>query len=159
MSPDPRAFRQALGCFSTGIVVVTVGEGEAAKGITVNSFTSVSLDPPLVLWCLGRHSSRYDLFTTPDKFTISVLAAEQQAIASRLAGAAECGVVGLALAATKNGVPGIAGALAVFECSREAMHEAGDHVIIIGRVTAFTAREDGAPLLYARGRYGELKGE
>lgn len=156
MPQDSRAFRSALGCFATGIAVITAGEGEAAKGITVNSFTSVSLDPPLVLWCLGSNSSRYDLFTKPEKFTVSILGAEHKSISDRLVSAADCGLGGIALTATDNGAPGIAGALAVFECTREAMHEAGDHVIIVGRVSRFSARDDGMPLIYARGKYRAL---
>ncbi|GAA0534555.1 flavin reductase (DIM6/NTAB) family NADH-FMN oxidoreductase RutF [Rhizomicrobium palustre] len=154
MTVDTRAFRKALGTFPTGIVVVTAGEGENAKGITVNSFSSVSLDPPLVLWCLGKNSSRYDLFTKPAEFTISVLAADQRSVSDRLACSADCSVAGLPIAKTENGAPAMEGALAVFECSREAMHDAGDHVILVGRVTRFSVREDGAALTYFRSRYG-----
>jgi len=154
MTFDCNAFRKALGTFPTGIVVVTAGKGADAKGITVNSFTSVSLEPPLVAWCLGKSSSRYALFTEPESFTISVLAAAQQAVSDRLAGGAGCSVTGLALTETENGAPGIAGALAIFECTRAALHEAGDHVILVGRVTAFTAQSEGAALTYFRSHYG-----
>lgn len=157
MSLDTRAFRRALGSFATGIVVVTAGKGEEARGITVNSFSSVSLDPPLVMWCLGKDSSRYDLFTKPTEFTVSVLSSEQRAISDRLAGSADCSLNGVEIAPTANGAPGIAGALAVFECSRAAMHDAGDHVILIGRVSAFSAREEGAALTYFRSHYGVME--
>jgi len=157
MDFDTRSFRKALGCFPTGIAVVTVGEGEAAKGITVNSFTSVSLKPPLVLWCLGKNSSRYELFTKPDEFTISILSESERAISTQLASGPDCALTGLPLVETANGAPGIGGALTILECAREAVHEAGDHIIILARVMTFTSREDGAPLLYFRGRYGALK--
>jgi Conserved protein/domain typically associated with flavoprotein oxygenases, DIM6/NTAB family len=160
MTHDARTFRKALGSFATGIVVVTAPDLDdpagPARGITVNSFSSVSLEPPLVLWCLGNHSGRYDLFTKPANFTISILDAGQKAISDRLAGSAECSVAGLDLSETENGVPGLADSLAVFECTREAIHQAGDHAIIIGRVTRFGFREGGAPLLYYRGAYGAL---
>lgn len=157
MDFDARSFRKALGCFPTGIVVVTAGEGAAAKGITVNSFTSVSLAPPLVLWCLGKTSSRYEIFTKPDEFTISILSDAERAVSDRLAGSSDCSLTGLPLVETANGAPGLAGALTILECQREALHEAGDHVIILARVLRFTSREDGAPLVYFRGRYGALK--
>lgn len=159
MSLDIRAFRNALGCFATGIAVVTAkGDDQAAeaKGITVNSFSSVSLEPPLVLWCLGKTSKRYDLFTKPDKFTISILSEAQRAISERLAVSTDCSLAGLPLVECENGAPGLAHALAIFECRREAMHEAGDHVILVGHVMRFEARDEGDPLLYFRGRYGAL---
>jgi flavin reductase (DIM6/NTAB) family NADH-FMN oxidoreductase RutF len=157
MEFDARSFRKALGSFSTGIVVVTAGKGSAAKGITVNSFTSVSLAPPLVLWCLGTASSRYEIFTKPDEFTISILSDAERATSDRLAGASDCSLTGLSLVETENGAPGLADALTILECKREALHEAGDHVIVVARVLRFTNREDGAPLVYFRGSYRALQ--
>lgn len=158
MDHDAVSFRRALGCFPTGIVVVTAGKGDAARGITVNSFTSVSLKPPLVLWCLGKSSSRYDLFTKPDEFTISILSETERAISTQLASGPDCALSGLSLVETENGAPGIGGALAVLECKREAIYEGGDHVIILAEVVRFTTRDDSAPLVYFRGRYGALAG-
>jgi len=157
MDHDAVLFRRALGCFPTGIVVVTAGMGVEAKGITVNSFTSVSLKPPLVLWCLGKNSSRYEIFTKPDEFTISILSDAERSASDRLAGSADCSVTGMDLVETVNGAPGLAGALTILECKREALYDAGDHVIILAEVVRFTSREDGAPLVYFRGRYGALK--
>jgi len=163
MSLDIRAFRKALGCFATGIAVVTAKEkGDKtaeAKGITVNSFSSVSLEPPLILWCLGKTSKRYELFTKPDEFTISILSEAQRAISERLAGSSDCSLAGLPLVECENGAPGLADALAIFECRREAIYEAGDHVILLGGVTRFEGREEGDPLVYFRGRYGALTGK
>ncbi|MDR3528804.1 MAG: flavin reductase family protein [Rhizomicrobium sp.] len=158
MDFDTVSFRKALGCFPTGIAVVTAGEGAEAKGITVNSFTSVSLKPPLVLWCLGKNSSRYEIFTKPVDFTISILSEAERAISTQLASGPDCSLTGLPLVEMQNGAPGIAGALTILECQRETIHDAGDHIIILASVLRFTSREDGAPLVYFRGRYGALMG-
>lgn len=156
MSFDTRAFRHALGCFPTGVVVVTAGPDAARMGITVNSFTSVSLNPPLVLWCMDRRSGRYETFTTSPIFTISVLANDHRSVSARLAKPGEHNLDGLALEATQNGPPGLADALAIFECAREAVHDGGDHAIIVGRVLAFRYRDTGAPLVFFRGGYRSL---
>jgi flavin reductase (DIM6/NTAB) family NADH-FMN oxidoreductase RutF len=156
MSFDSRTFRHALGCYPTGVVVVTAGAGRAPMGITVNSFASVSLEPPLVLWCMDRKSSRYRTFTTVKNFTVSILGSAHETVSVRLAKPGEHKLDGLSLVATKNGPPGLADALAIFECVREAVHDGGDHAIIVGRVQRFAWHEAGAPLVFFRGRYGAL---
>ena len=158
MTFDTRAFRSALGNFPTGIAVMTAASSEASHiGITVNSFTSVSLDPPLVLWCIDRRSRRYPAFAGATGFTVSILASGHQDVSSRLAGAGEHTLDGIALMATELGPPALADALAVFECTLESVQDAGDHAILIGRVLRF-ARHDGAgaPLVYYQGKYGAL---
>jgi flavin reductase (DIM6/NTAB) family NADH-FMN oxidoreductase RutF len=158
MSFDSRAFRQALGCFPTGIAVMTAVAQEASHiGITVNSFTSVSLDPPLVLWCIDRRSRRYPAFAQAQGFTVSILAAGHKAVSSRLATAGEHTLEDVELAPTDLGPPALKDALAVFECALESVQDAGDHAILIGRVLRF-ARNDaaGAPLVYHQGKYGAL---
>ncbi len=158
MSFDARDFRNALGCFPTGVVVVTAGSGRTLSGITVNSFASLSLDPPLVLWCLDRRSSRYRTFTTAENFTISVLCNGHRTISARLAVPGGYKLDGLKLTPTQSGPPAPAGALAVLECVREAIHDGGDHAIIVGRVLALAYRKTGKPLVFFRGRYGTLAG-
>lgn len=153
---DVCAFRRALGCFPTGVGVVTTLVGGLARGITVNSFTSVSLDPPLILWCIDARSSRSPAFTAAKAFTISVLAREHEMVSARLATPGEHGLDGLELVETALGPPAIADALAVLECTQETLHEAGDHTIIVGRVARFTWRKNGEPLVFFRGRYGAL---
>jgi flavin reductase (DIM6/NTAB) family NADH-FMN oxidoreductase RutF len=167
MTFDSRAFRSALGCFPTGIAVMTATSAPAADaartgdashiGITVNSFTSVSLDPPLVLWCIHRDSRRYQAFTEGPGFTVSILASGHKAVSARLAGQGEHNLDGIALITTELGPPALADSLAVFECARESVQVAGDHAILIGRVLRF-ARHDGAgaPLVYYQGSYGAL---
>jgi len=156
MSFDSRAFRYALGCYPTGVAVVTAGGGKSPMGITVNSFASVSLEPPLVLWCMDRKSSRYRTFTTAKNFTVSVLGSGHEAVSVRLATPGEHQLGDLALVATEAGPPGLAEALAILECAREAVYDGGDHAIIVGRVLNFTWHKTGAPLVFFRGRYGAL---
>ena len=152
---DARAFRDALGCFPTGVVVVTAeSEDRPPMGITVNSFASVSLDPPLLLWCVDRRSARFETFATATGFTISVLDATHRGLSARLARPGAHRLDGIALRPTKLGAPALSDALAVFECTREGSYPGGDHQILLGRVRRFAARRQGAPLVFFRGRYG-----
>jgi|1186.fasta_scaffold182488_2 4-hydroxyphenylacetate 3-hydroxylase, reductase component len=165
---DTKAFRDALGCFPTGIAVMTVAPVATATnsrevaeashmGITVNSFASVSLEPPLVLWCIDRRSRRYPAFAGAPGFTVSILASGHKAVSARLAGAGEHSLDGIDLVPTELGPPALAESLAVFECARESIQDAGDHAILIGRVLRFWHNDAaGAPLVYFRGRYGAL---
>lgn len=164
MSFDLRAYREALGCFPTGVAVVTA-PGPAADaanyqkshvGITVNSFTSVSLDPPLVLWCMDRKSSRHAMFGGAQVFTINLLGTEHKAVSSRLAKPGEHSLDGIDLIPTELGPPALADSLAVFECQREQSVEVGDHTILIGRVLRFSRPSQSAPLVYFGGKYSAL---
>jgi flavin reductase (DIM6/NTAB) family NADH-FMN oxidoreductase RutF len=157
MSFDSKAFRAALGCFPTGIAVMTAAGPDAHIGITVNSFTSVSLNPPLVLWCIDRRSRRYEAFAKAPGFTVSILAGAHKDVSSRLAGAGEHNLDGIALTPTRLGPPALAESLAVFECLLESVQDAGDHAILLGRVMHFAQNDSaGAPLVYFRGKYGAL---
>jgi flavin reductase (DIM6/NTAB) family NADH-FMN oxidoreductase RutF len=159
---DGRAFRAALGCFPTGIAVMTASSTTAPDetshiGITVNSFTSVSLEPPLVLWCIDRRSRRYPAFAGAPGFTVSILGSGHKAVSSRLAGAGEHSLDGIDLIPTELGPPALADSLAVFECALESVQDAGDHAILIGRVLRFARHDEaGAPLVYFQGKYGAL---
>ena len=167
MDFDIKGFRDAMGAFPTGIAVMTAAPAANAAnptkqemshiGITVNSFTSVSLEPPLVLWCIDRRSRRYPHFAQAPGFTVSILASGHRDVSARLARAGEHNLEGIALIATELGPPALADSLAIFECARESVQDAGDHAILIGRVLRF-ARHDaaGAPLVYFRGKYGAL---
>ena len=157
MTFDLRAFRTALGSFPTGVAVVTTAaSAEHHLGITVNSFTSVSLDPPLVLWCMDKKSDRYHAFTKARSYTVSILGTEHQEVSSRLAKQGSHSLDGIALLPTALGPPALADALAIFECAAEAVHDAGDHAILIGRVVQFSRHEHGEPLVFFRGKYGAL---
>ncbi len=156
MSFDLRAYREALGCFPTGVAVVTAPGPGSPVGITVNSFTSVSLDPPLVLWCMDRKSSRHALFGDAQVFTINLLGTDHKEVSSRLARPGEHKLDGIALLPTELGPPALADSLAVFECQREQTVDVGDHTILIGRVLRFSRPSQSAPLVYFGGKYSAL---
>lgn len=153
-SSNARMFRQALGRFVTGVTVITTATPEGPVGITVNSFTSVSLDPPLVLWCPARASQRFGAFAGAVHFGIHVLAADQQALSLRFARGAGR-FEDIAAGQTPEGVPVLPDPLARFDCALHATHDGGDHAIIVGRVLRVTQR-DGPPLVFAGGDYGQL---
>jgi flavin reductase (DIM6/NTAB) family NADH-FMN oxidoreductase RutF len=154
---DTKAFRQALGSFPTGVAVVTThGVSGHPIGMTVNSFTSVSLNPPLVLWCLDKRSERYPTFTSSDAFVISILGTAHEEVSSKLARPGAHTLDHIALLPTELGPPALADALAVFECAAHGIHDAGDHAILIGHVLRFARRQAGAPLVFYQGRYGAL---
>ena len=151
-----RAFRDALGCFATGVTVVTASGPDGPVAITVNSFTSISLDPPLVLWSPGKFSRRHDIFVGASSFVIHVLAEDQRAIADGcVKNPAPFDTLGATIGS--DGVPRFGGCLARFECDHFAAHDAGDHTIILGQVREVET-QPGAPLLFARGQYGRFTG-
>ena len=154
---DSRAFRHALGSFPTGVAVVTTTSSAAQHmGITVNSFTSVSLDPPLVLWCMDKKSDRFSTFTTAPGYVINILGTEHQDVSARLAKQGEHSLEGVAQEPTELGPPALVDALAIFECTSQQVHDAGDHVILVGRVVRFHRHDAGAPLVFFKGKYGAL---
>ena len=153
---DRRGFRDALGRFATGVTVVTANSEAGPVGITANSFTSVSLDPPLVLWCPARSSARFRHFHDAAHFAIHVLDSQQQRICDGFTRAADA-FAALDWSAGPGGVPLIDGCLARLECRREAVHDGGDHAIVVGRVERASYR-DGLPLLFQAGRFVSLKG-
>ncbi|HEX7776424.1 MAG TPA: flavin reductase family protein [Parvibaculum sp.] len=157
MSDDARKFRNALGWFTTGVAVITTqAEGQAPIGITVNSFSSVSLDPPLILWSLDKKSDTVAVFEKVNVFTVNVLREDHREISTRLSRQGDHCLDGLATRVGANGLPAIEEALAHFECEVYARHDAGDHIILLGRVTHYEYAEDGRPLLYHRGGYQGL---
>jgi len=157
MVDDKRKFRNALGHFATGVAVITTRVDEKAPiGITVNSFSSVSLEPPLILWSLDDKSDTLPVFNAVNCFTVNILREDHQEISNRLSRQGDHSLDGLAVRAGANGCPALEEALAHFECEVYARHEAGDHIIILGKVTHFEYSEDGRPLLYHRGGYQGL---
>ncbi len=156
MSIDGRQLRNALGHFATGVCVVTAATETGPIGLTINSFASVSLDPPLILWSLDRASDRAEAFHIVDRFAVNVLPAEMQELSSRLAKKGAHAVPEEALENEAHGVPVISGALARFVCRVETRHDGGDHVIMVGRVEEFTHAHEGRPLLFYRGAYRSL---
>lgn len=151
---DDVAYRRALGAFATGVCVVTADSGQGPLGLTINSFTSVSLEPRLVLWCLDERSERLPAFAAADRFAIHVLPAGDEAKADRFARGAAL-LRPDEFERPPEGPPCLPEALARFECETHQRLPMGDHMMIVGRVQAFSAVA-GAALTYWRGRYGSL---
>ena len=150
---DPRALRNAFGAFMTGVTVVTAHDAEGKPlGFTANSFTSVSMDPPLVLVCLANSSSNYDALINAKGFAVNILAEDQMEISNTFARPSEDRFAGVAWHSGPYGSPVIDATSAWFDCSMFKTVEAGDHVILIGQVQAFDSVSTPG-LGYARGGY------
>lgn len=156
---DAKALRRAFGAFATGVTVVTTG-GPSPHGMTANSFTSVSLDPPLVLVCVDRDAVMHRTLTTTGTFGVSVLAAHQEQVARHFAdrwrplGMAQFDGISWA-AGRRTGAPMIDGAVAQFECELWRTHDGGDHSIFVGRLLSLTRQADDA-LVFFHGRFRQL---
>ena len=152
-SPDNiRALRDALGCFGTGVTVVTTQSERGPLAMTVNSFASVSLTPPLVLWCPARNSERHDAFIRAPHFAIHIMAEDQQPLAAHFARSGEDFAV-CDWSTNDQGQPVLPGTLARFDCATHAVHDGGDHSIVLGQVLRTTMR-NGKGLMFKRGQYG-----
>ena len=152
---DPRDFRNALGTFATGVSVVTTASPDGAPiGFTCNSFSSVSLSPPLVLWSLSLRSPKLSNFLQAPNFAVNILAADQLHIARRFAQPVADKFDGVPYSPGAGGIPLIEGAAAQLQCRNETRYYSGDHVIFIGHVLHYAWR-DCAPLIFWRGRYTE----
>lgn len=150
-------FRKVLGHFATGVTVVTTRQPSGKPwGFTVNSFTSVSLDPPLVLFCVDRSGESARAFADADHFAVNFLSHAQEQVSRRFASRLDDRFEGILHTETANGSPLLNGSLGYLECKKVASHTAGDHEIIIGEVVDAHA-DEGDPLLFFRGAYGRLK--
>jgi len=150
---DARELRAALGAFATGVAIVTTRAADGPHGLTVNSFASVSLDPPLALWSLDRRSHSLPAFETTPAFAVNVLGRHQADLARRFARHGVERFSGLALSEGLEGAPLIGDCVAAFECRRVATHDGGDHVIFVGRIERYRA-DQRPPLVFSRGRFG-----
>ncbi len=154
---DPRTLRDALGCFATGVTVVTCFDGEGRPfGLTANSFTSVSLDPPLLLVCLSKEAASAGALLATGCFAVNVLQTGQQPASIRFSTRQDDRFGINDWSPGEFGAPVLRESLGVFECERHAIHDGGDHHILIGKVlkASFDPKVD--PLLYFRGRYRRL---
>ena len=150
---DQANFRRALSCFATGVAVVTTVDANNRRvGITVSSFNSVSLEPPLVLWSIADNAYSYDAFIDAEHFAVNVLTKEQQHLSERFATKGISKFDGLECHDGLHGSPIIENSAACFECSTEHRYDGGDHKIIVGRVLRFKDRATD-PLIWYRGRY------
>jgi flavin reductase (DIM6/NTAB) family NADH-FMN oxidoreductase RutF len=152
---NKRAFRNALGQFATGVTIVTVASDDGPVGIVANSFASVSMDPPLVLWSPDRGSRRYPYFANAQHYAIHVLSADQADLCQTVAKDMHA-LQALDIAVNSEGVPLFSGALARFECVRHAVYDGGDHDIVVGRVLRAAMRDQGQALAFFQGRMTSL---
>lgn len=152
---DLRDFRSALGQFATGVTVITTVTPDGRRvGMTANSFTSVSMDPPLVLWCPGKRVPSLEAFSESSHFAINVLSSGQQLLSRQFATPAEDKFVGVAVSEGVAGLPILEGTVATFQCRTVARHDAGDHVIYVGEVEEYR-HSSGPPLVFHAGAYRE----
>ena len=151
---SPQAFRKALGCFATGVTIVTARSAEGELfGLTASSFNSVSLNPPLVLWSLSREAGSMQVFASGSHYAINILAADQKELAERFASKRPDRWLDVAFTDSECGAPLLTGAAATFECFNRSRYEEGDHVIFVGEVERCQHHGGMSPLLYHGGRF------
>jgi flavin reductase (DIM6/NTAB) family NADH-FMN oxidoreductase RutF len=157
-SLDPRDFRGALGCFPTGVcLVTTLGPEGKPEGLTINSFSSVSLDPPMILWSLARTAASAPVFRDAEYFAVNVLASGDAELSSHFAKPSpdKFSAFSKRFLEGIQGIPLLQGAAATFECHSRHRYYGGDHIILIGNVERYTWSE-ASPLLFHRGRYAPV---
>ena len=161
---DGPEFRRVLGHYPTGVTVVTASCPDGPEGMTIGSFTSVSLDPPLVSFCPGHDSDSWIRMRDVDSFCVNVLGDDQADVSVTFAGKTEARFEGLSTRIEATGAPVIDGCLAWIDCRVHAIHTAGDHDIVVGRVVALGLAETEAgstaaasgPLVFFKGSYGRV---
>lgn len=155
---DAAELRSALGRFATGVTIITTrsATGEAV-GVTASSFNAVSLDPPLILWSLGRNAFSHPVFEAASHFAVHVLADDQRDLSNRFARASSAKFEGLTTRDGLGGVPLLGSCAALFECATEHRYDGGDHLILVGRVLRLgQGPAERPPLLFHQGRYATL---
>ncbi len=155
---DPRDFRNALGTYATGVTIITAAAADGKPyGLTCNSFASVSLNPPLVLWSLGMFSQGLSIFQNASHFAVNVLGVSQHALAIKFATSSEDRFAGVEWTPGLGNAPILGDSVANFQCRAASRYYGGDHIIFLGAVEAYTyTRQE--PLLFARGGYGRFIG-
>jgi len=157
LSVSSDEFRSVLGRFPSGVTVVTTKAADGSdQGMTVSAFSSVSLEPPLVLICIEKTASVHDALTRATAFVVNILSAKQEQIARRFSIVDIDRFEGVGFSRTQNGIAVLDEVLGIIECNRFALHDAGDHTVIVGEVEA-TRVENGSPLIYYRGGYAQLE--
>jgi flavin reductase (DIM6/NTAB) family NADH-FMN oxidoreductase RutF len=154
---DPVRLRRAFGMFATGVTIISADHpAHGLIGVTVNSFTSVSLDPPLILFSLARTSFTLQPLLEAPSFVVNVLRDGQRALSHRFAHSAGDKWDGLSWRPAASGAPILAGGIAHFECVHHAQYDGGDHLVLLGRVVGMDTDADGEPLLYFHSRYRSI---
>ena len=155
---DKLDLRRSLGRFATGVTVVTCLGDKGPCGITANSFSSVSLEPPLVLWNIAKVSNSLRAYLAAERFAINVLGADQRDISHHFAQSDHTVFNGIEYSVSEHGVPVLPGTIACFECRTFETHDCGDHFIIVGEIERFESN-DGEPLLFFGSDYQRLAGK
>lgn len=154
---EARAFRNSLGLFATGVCAVTATTADGhPMGLTINSFSSVSLNPPLILWSLDKESDTMPVFESANAFTVNVLGDHAKDLSQRLSRKGQHALHEGEWGRGATGAPVLVDAIAHFDCTISARHDGGDHVILVGEVKAHAHKDGVQPLVYYRGRYREL---
>ncbi|ANO52919.1 flavin reductase family protein [Woeseia oceani] len=153
---DEFDLRRSLGRFATGVTVITCNDALGRPcGITANSFSSVSLDPPLVLWNIAKVSNSLEAYLNADRYAINVLAEDQRDLAVHFAKSDHTLFERIEYDQNRHGIPVLPATIACFDCRTQQIHDCGDHFIIVGKVEAYRTN-DQAPLLFFGGRYAAL---
>jgi 3-hydroxy-9,10-secoandrosta-1,3,5(10)-triene-9,17-dione monooxygenase reductase component len=157
MTPDEASFRTVLGHSATGVTIITAMDDGEPVGVSANAFTSVSLDPPLVLFCASKSSTTWPRIKAAGKFTVNILNAKQEDVCRVFAtrGAERFSRIGWRPSA--NGSPILHDVLAYIDCTIEAEHDAGDHLIVVGKVQELGVTGEESPLIFYRGGYGRFE--
>lgn len=157
MPIDPRAFRHTVGQFATGVTVIATELDGTHRAMTANSFTALSLDPPLVLFCVGKTSSMGQLIRSATGFSVNILREEQQDLSTYFAGGWTDASVPLYSFVAWEGGPRLEGCVAAIGCAIETIYEGGDHWIVVGRVLALYRSQYASPLVFYGGRYATIE--
>ena len=157
LPPNPATFRTVLGHFATGVTAITAVDGEEPVGMACNSFTSVSLEPPLVLFCAAKSSTTWPRIQAAGKWAANILDEDGEEVCRLFAQKGADRFARIAYAPGRTGSPILEDALAFADCETIAEHDAGDHVIVVGRVIELGYQHEGKPLLFYRGGYGRYE--
>lgn len=157
LAPDVATYRTVLGHFATGVVLVTAMDGDEPVGMACNSFTSLSLDPPLVLFCAAKSSTTWPRIQAARKWAANFLDEDSEQICRLFAEKGADRFAHIAFSPGRSGAPIIQDALAFVDCETVTEHDAGDHLIVVGRVIELGYQHEGRPLLFYRGGYGRFE--
>ncbi len=158
VTPGDHEFRRVLGHFATGVTIITAMDGDEPVGVAANSFTSVSLDPPLILFCVGGSSTTWPRIERSGNFAVNILGEHHEHLSRLFAQKGADRFTDTLWRRGRTGAPLLEEAIAFVECAIEAQHPAGDHTIVVGRVMDLGMVEDAPPLLFYRGEYARLLG-
>jgi 3-hydroxy-9,10-secoandrosta-1,3,5(10)-triene-9,17-dione monooxygenase reductase component len=157
LAPDPAAIRTVLGHFATGVAIITAMDGDEPVGMACNSFTSVSLEPQLALFCAAKSSSTWPRIQGAQKWAANILAEDGEQVCRLFAEKGADRFAHIAYTAGRTGAPILEASIAFVDCETIAEHDAGDHLIVVGRVVELGYAPAGKPLLFYRGGYGRFE--